>query len=75
MEGFDLLICNIVKDFFKLIVCFWVGFTLVLCGDVELESGKGKDVKRQAGRRGRAMSRSTKEDEKETRAANERQKT
>lgn len=47
----------------------------MLCGDVELESGKGKDAKRQAGRCGRAMSRSTKEDEKETRAANERQKT
>ena len=34
----------------------------MLCGDVGLESGKGKDAKRQAGRRGRAMSRSTKED-------------
>lgn len=52
-----------------------MGFTLVLCGDVESESGKGKDVKRQEGRRGRAVSRSTKEDEKETRAAKERQKT
>lgn len=47
----------------------------MLCGDVESESGKGKDVKRQEGRRGRAVSRSTKEDEKETRAAKERQKT
>ena len=50
-------------------------FTLGLCGDVELESGKGKDIKRQAGRHGRGMSRSAEEDEKETRAANERHRT
>lgn len=49
-----------------------MGFT---CGNVVLEAGKGKNVKRQAGRRGRKIGKSTKDDGEENQDCKQKQQT